>query len=185
MLSGRAVLLQLFWTSVSCVLADDESSTQGKSENILESLERSMHPELMKVLCLQDHSPHPQLLLSSLSVRGVFYFLYLQLWWSRHQILVGSLLSHLSVSQMEPHGLRLHVPHLQVWLWHLPAFSFSIATSLYCQCFASAHVSQRQPEKELFCFDSVLSQDRVLASLWPGTNINAFLCLSMEEKQIN
>ncbi|XP_048174526.1 dedicator of cytokinesis protein 11 isoform X1 [Corvus hawaiiensis] len=27
---------------------DDESSTQGKSENILESLERSMHPELMK-----------------------------------------------------------------------------------------------------------------------------------------
>lgn len=82
MLSGRAVLLQLFWTSVSCVLADDESSTQGKSENILESLERSMHPELMKVLCLQDHSPHPQLLLSSLSVRRVFYFLYLQLWWS-------------------------------------------------------------------------------------------------------
>lgn len=104
---------------------------------------------------------------------------------SRHQILVGSLLSHLSVSQMEPHGLRLHVPHLQVWLWLLPAFSFSIATSLYCQCFASAHVSQRQPEKELFCFDSVLSQDLVLASLWPGTNINAFLCLSMEEKQIN
>lgn len=52
MLSGRAVLLQLFWTSVSCVLADDESSTQGKSENILESLERSMHPELMKVQCL-------------------------------------------------------------------------------------------------------------------------------------
>ncbi|KAM9537806.1 dedicator of cytokinesis protein 11 isoform 6-T6 [Guaruba guarouba] len=27
---------------------DDESGTQGKSENILESLERSMHPELMK-----------------------------------------------------------------------------------------------------------------------------------------
>ncbi|KYO32725.1 hypothetical protein Y1Q_0009334 [Alligator mississippiensis] len=27
---------------------DDESSSQGKSENILESLERSMHPELMK-----------------------------------------------------------------------------------------------------------------------------------------
>ncbi|TRZ08106.1 hypothetical protein HGM15179_018999 [Zosterops borbonicus] len=27
---------------------DDESRTQGKSENILESLERSMHPELMK-----------------------------------------------------------------------------------------------------------------------------------------
>ncbi|XP_065702139.1 dedicator of cytokinesis protein 11 isoform X3 [Patagioenas fasciata] len=27
---------------------DDESSTQGKSDNILESLERSMHPELMK-----------------------------------------------------------------------------------------------------------------------------------------
>ncbi|NXK40552.1 DOC11 protein, partial [Piprites chloris] len=27
---------------------DDDSSTQGKSENILESLERSMHPELMK-----------------------------------------------------------------------------------------------------------------------------------------
>ncbi|NXX00271.1 DOC11 protein, partial [Larus smithsonianus] len=27
---------------------DDEASTQGKSENILESLERSMHPELMK-----------------------------------------------------------------------------------------------------------------------------------------
>ncbi|NXS89335.1 DOC11 protein, partial [Erpornis zantholeuca] len=29
-------------------MQDDESSTQGKSENILESLERSMHPELMK-----------------------------------------------------------------------------------------------------------------------------------------
>ncbi|XP_061455004.1 dedicator of cytokinesis protein 11 isoform X1 [Rhineura floridana] len=29
-------------------MPDDESSSQGKSENILESLERSMHPELMK-----------------------------------------------------------------------------------------------------------------------------------------
>ncbi|XP_044308586.1 dedicator of cytokinesis protein 11 isoform X1 [Varanus komodoensis] len=29
-------------------LPEDESSSQGKSENILESLERSMHPELMK-----------------------------------------------------------------------------------------------------------------------------------------
>lgn len=34
----------------------------------------------------------------------------------RHQVLVGSLLSHLSVPWMEPHGLRLSVSPLQVWL---------------------------------------------------------------------
>ena len=55
------VLPQLFWTSAFRVLADDESSTQGKSENILESLERSMHPELMKVLCLQGSLSQPHL----------------------------------------------------------------------------------------------------------------------------
>lgn len=138
MLSGRAVLLQLFWTSVSCVLADDESSTQGKSENILESLERSMHPELMKVLCLQDHSPHPQLLLSNLSVRGVFWFLCLQLWgsWAGTKSLVGSLLSHLSVSWMELHGLKLFLSSKCGCLL-LPAFFFRIAISLYCPCTVS------------------------------------------------
>lgn len=163
MLSGKVVLLQLFWTSVSCVLADDESSTQGKSENILESLERSMHPELMKVLCLQDHSPHAQLLLSSLSMRGVFCFLCLQLWgsWAGTKSWQGlcypTCLSHgwspmvwgcFSVPSVVA-CFCLLFPSAQPHLWTVLA---------PCQCFAPAHVTQRQSEKYLFCFDSVLSQ---------------------------
>lgn len=76
-----------------------------------------MHPELMKVPCLQRSLSQP--IASSLhrvykrgfplSVSSALGEL------GRHQVLVGSLLSHLSVSRMELHGLRLHAPHLQVW----------------------------------------------------------------------
>jgi len=39
-------------TSAFNEFSDDEPSSQGKAENIMASLERSMHPELMKVhLC--------------------------------------------------------------------------------------------------------------------------------------
>lgn len=48
--------------------ADDETSSQGKAENIMASLERSMHPELMKVhlfmgACLQLTGLHIKVLM--------------------------------------------------------------------------------------------------------------------------
>lgn len=73
----------------------------------------------------------------------------------------------------------------------LSNFSFSRVILVYCHCTmlvataASSHISQREPEKYLFCSASILSESRMFGSVWPGSNINAFLCPSMEEKQIS
>ncbi|XP_032004573.1 dedicator of cytokinesis protein 11-like, partial [Hylobates moloch] len=41
---------------------DDETSSQGKAENIMASLERSMHPELMKVHLSYGNLPSTEIM---------------------------------------------------------------------------------------------------------------------------
>lgn len=106
-----------------------------------------------------------------------------------HQVLLGSLLSHLSVSGMEPHGLRLHVPHLQAWF---PASACFFLQPSHISVLSLHHVSalhqlmyhKGNPRNNYFVLIQLFSNNQ-FASVWPGSNINTFLCPSMEEKQIN